>query len=192
VQILCKLNVWPGFVQKLCKFGGRNPRRNVKYLAPAGLFGASGGDWARVIRVRRLLWKSPKREALATYPLDSCDSFLQNVGIDAGMIRPKPFAERVKNIVSATPIRIYIVTRAFWPPISETQRAVWKKIPNPVINTSLERQGFFLPGFNCFNFFTAASKSFSTGDGFASSSTRNFENSNSAFATAASCDIFPA
>ena len=56
------------------------------------------------------------------------------------------------------------------------------------------RQGFFFPftGFSCFNFFTVASKSFSTGDGFASSKARNFENSNSAFVTAASCEIFPA
>ena len=56
------------------------------------------------------------------------------------------------------------------------------------------RQGFFFPfaGFNCFNFFTVASKSFSTGDGFASSKARNFENSSSAFVTACSWEIVPA
>jgi hypothetical protein len=56
------------------------------------------------------------------------------------------------------------------------------------------RQGFFFPfaGFNCFSFFTVASKSFSTGDGFASSKARNFENSSSAFFTACSWEIAPA
>ena len=56
------------------------------------------------------------------------------------------------------------------------------------------RQGFFFPfaGFNCFNFFTAASKSFSAGLGSASSSTRNFENSSSAFFIACSWEIVPA
>ena len=82
--------------------------------------------------------------------------------------------------------------------ISKPVKIAWN--PRRMANTKLAmntlgmRQGFFFPfaGFNCFNFFTVASKSFSTGDGFASSKARNFENSNSAFFTAASCDIFPA
>jgi len=61
-------------------------------------------------------------------------------------------------------------------------------------NDGKARQGFFFPfaGFNCFNFFTVASNSFSTGVGFASSSARNFENSSSAFFTACSWEIAPA
>jgi|GEM_PF-3288829 len=37
----------------------------------------------------------------------------------------------VKKHICPTPIRIHIATRAFWPPISETQRAVWKKFQTP-------------------------------------------------------------
>src|SRR5665213_2593216 len=73
-------------------------------------------------------------------------------------------------------------------------RAIRRKARRQSSDKWKHHHGFFFPfaGFNCCNFFTAASKSFSTAFAFASSSARNFENYSCAFAAAAPCEIFAA
>jgi len=59
---------------------------------------------ARLSAKKESLWKHPRQAPRRICYWRPCNLFLQNVGIDAGMIRPKPFAEGVKNMLSATPI----------------------------------------------------------------------------------------
>ena len=84
-------------------------------------------------------------------------------------------------------------------PLLDLQKR-WSTLPGRhllLVETMQSREGyhaFFFPfaGFKGFNFFTAASNSISTGDGFAASSARNFSYSASALALAVSAEILPA